>query len=165
MPCLSHQCRVAAVTAGSGRSKMHGQTAPGREGSYVDADSFWLDDNQMASLGRPNVEQEMMQALYDPRRPSEYYRGWATVYWTARMVVPNTTSVSQAQTAVLAINLLTDAESTAGPLAEGFRFGLYSIFAYIELGKIRTLEQIIDMLDASLPVLSRCFFINRQKGI
>jgi hypothetical protein len=130
----------------------------------VDADSFWLDDNQMASLGRPSVEQGMMEALYDPRRPSEFYRGYATVLWTARMVVQNTKSVSEAQTMMLAANLLADAESTVEPLMEGFRFGLYSIFAYIELGKIRTVEAIIDMLDASLPVLSRCFFISRQKG-
>jgi hypothetical protein len=131
----------------------------------MDADSFWLDDNKMASLGLPNVEQEMMQALYDPARPSEYYRGYATVLWTARMVVQNTTSVSEAKTMVLSVNLLMDTEPAAEQLMEGARFGLYSIFAYIELGKIRTVEQIIDMLDASLPVLSRCFFINRQKGI
>src|SRR5260370_28872112 len=102
----------------------------------------------MASLGRPSVEQEMMQALYDPTHPSEYYRGYATILWTAHMVVPNTTSVSEAQRMVLWISLSADIQSTPGPFGEGARFGTYSIFAYIEHGKIRTVEQIIDMLDA-----------------
>jgi hypothetical protein len=126
---------------------------------------IYLRDDQLSAMLRPQVRQEILQNLYDPACPSEWYRGYATGLLLARNAIRTAVNPAHALQLIDAADQRVAVPPGPGPASQdlaGLKFATMNACAYAQAAS--NVQQIVYTLDEELPVVARCFFTNRQAG-
>jgi hypothetical protein len=125
------------------------------------ADITWLNDDALTRLAQGSADCSAYASRYDSTCPSEFYRGYATLF----MRIGDVFRVNQNLTALhqqihafdLAIKALPDNERR-----NGASFALMNVASYAQSG---TVPQILATLAGELTCIARFFFQNQARGI
>lgn len=127
----------------------------------------YLDDERLAQLRSPAIDQETLKIRYDPTCPSEWYRGYATGLMAARAELVQATTVSNAARLVDTLDQSFQVpDDRSGPVSQplaGYKFALMN--AYLYATSASSVQQILHTLDVELPCIAYGFFANRQRGL
>jgi hypothetical protein len=133
----------------------------------VNARPTFLDDDRLALLRRPGVDQRTLDIRYDQTCPSEWYRGYATGLVAARAELQRATSAGNAARLVDTLDQSIEVpDDHCGPVSQpmaGYKFALMN--AYLYATSASSVQQILHTLDVELPCIAYGFFANRERGL
>ena len=125
---------------------------------------LWLTGKQIAKLRQPTINQNLMQARYDPSCPSEWYRGYVSAIWMIRNSMEGVTSLQRVKTIIESVDQSISAASALGDERHnGAAFATANAAEYAK--SAHTVAQVIHTLDLELPCIALCFSTNKENGL